>query len=109
MASTRFDWGLAVTFTALALVERLARPDGSNSVLAALLVVLVCSTLVVRRRHPLVAVAVLHYAPTGWSQRAVAVFRRAGPAVQTAALGSLLLVVDLLGPEGIPPFIYTRF
>ncbi len=57
----------------------------------------------------LVAVAVLHYAPTGWSQRAVAVFRRAGPAVQTAALGSLLLVVDLLGPEGIPPFIYTRF
>jgi hypothetical protein len=57
----------------------------------------------------LVGVFAAQYFPTSWSGMVSAAFRRAGPALQAAALGVVLLFVDALGPEGIPPFIYTRF
>jgi signal transduction histidine kinase len=47
-----------VTFALISVVELLTRPDARESPLAAVLVALVCSTLVVRRRHPVAAVAV---------------------------------------------------
>jgi signal transduction histidine kinase len=59
VASGWLDRALAVTFALGSLVELNARPDAPDSALAAPLVVLVCSTLVVRRRHPVAAVAVL--------------------------------------------------
>jgi D-alanyl-lipoteichoic acid acyltransferase DltB (MBOAT superfamily) len=57
----------------------------------------------------LISVFTFQYVPENWSTTAVAVFRRSGPVPQTAALGGLLLLVDALGPEGVPAFIYTRF
>ncbi|HEX6299441.1 MAG TPA: MBOAT family O-acyltransferase [Acidimicrobiia bacterium] len=57
----------------------------------------------------LASVFALQYFPESWSGRVLGGFRRIGPVLQTAALGGLLLVVDVLGPEGVPAFIYTRF
>ena len=58
VASSWFDRALAVTFALLSLVELIARPDEPGSALAAILVVLVCATLAVRRTHPVAAVCV---------------------------------------------------
>ncbi|HYI62095.1 MAG TPA: MBOAT family protein [Acidimicrobiales bacterium] len=49
------------------------------------------------------------FVPTGWVDRAQAVFSRSAPAVQAVALAVGLLFVDALGPEGVPPFIYFQF
>lgn len=57
----------------------------------------------------LVAVFGMQFLPDDWTDRAVASFARLRPAVQAAALGVALLVVDAFGPEGVPPFIYFRF
>lgn len=57
----------------------------------------------------LVSVFAFQYVPETWSTTVLAVFRRIGPVPQTAALGGLLLLVDALGPEGVPTFIYTGF
>jgi len=67
VASSWFDRTLAVTFALVSLVELTTRPDAPDSALAALLVVLVCSTLVIRRRHPVAAVAVTAAALLGAS------------------------------------------
>lgn len=56
-----------------------------------------------------VTVFAFQFIPENWSARVGDAFRRLGPIAQTAALGTLLLVVDTLGPEGVAPFIYTRF
>jgi signal transduction histidine kinase len=58
VASRWFDLALAVTFALLSAVELLTRHDAGNTALAAVLVALSCLTLVVRRSHPVVAVAV---------------------------------------------------
>jgi D-alanyl-lipoteichoic acid acyltransferase DltB (MBOAT superfamily) len=55
------------------------------------------------------AVFAFQYVPENWSTTALAAFRRIGPVPQTAVLGGLLLLVDAMGPEGVPAFIYTRF
>lgn len=57
----------------------------------------------------LVSIFALQYLPEDWSARARAGFRRAGPVGQTISLGGLLLVVEVLGPEGVPAFIYSGF
>ena len=67
MASSWFDPALAVTFALVSLVELTTRPGAPDSALAALLVVLVCSTLVVRRSHPVAALAVTAAALLGVS------------------------------------------
>jgi signal transduction histidine kinase len=58
VASTWFDLALAVTFALLSAVELLTRHDAGNTALAAVLVALSCLTLVLRRSHSVVAVAV---------------------------------------------------
>lgn len=50
-----------------------------------------------------------HFVPPDWVDRAQAVFSRSVPAVQAAALAVALLLIDALGPEGVPPFIYFQF
>ena len=57
----------------------------------------------------LVSVFALQYFPEGWSAKVHAGFRRIGTVPQAVTLGGLLLLVDALGPEGVPAFIYTRF
>jgi len=57
----------------------------------------------------LVAVFAIQYLPEAWTASVHAGFRQMGPVLQTLSLGGLLLVVDVLGPEGVPAFIYTRF
>ena len=58
VASSWFDRALAVTFALISLVELNTRSDAPHSALAAVLVVLVCATLIVRRTHPVAAVGV---------------------------------------------------
>lgn len=41
--------------------------------------------------------------------RAVAIVETARPAYAALAIGAALMLVDALGPEGVPPFIYFRF
>jgi signal transduction histidine kinase len=65
VASRWFDLALAVTFALLSAVELLTRHDAGNTALAAVLVALSCLTLVVRRSHPVVAVAVAAVALLG--------------------------------------------
>ncbi|HEU4915898.1 MAG TPA: MBOAT family O-acyltransferase [Acidimicrobiia bacterium] len=55
------------------------------------------------------SVFAIQYFPEGWSAKVHAGFRRIGPVLQAVTLGGLLVVVDALGPEGVPEFIYTRF
>ena len=42
-------------------------------------------------------------------KRASALVERARPAYAAVAIGAALMLVDVLGPEGVPPFIYFRF
>lgn len=57
----------------------------------------------------IVAVVGAQYLPRGLELRVRLGFARVGPAVQAACLGGALLVIDALGPQGVPPFIYFRF
>jgi D-alanyl-lipoteichoic acid acyltransferase DltB (MBOAT superfamily) len=61
----------------------------------------------------LVAVIVVmiasQFVPTDWVDRAQVVFSRTAPAVQALVLAVGLLLIDALGPEGVPPFIYFQF
>jgi alginate O-acetyltransferase complex protein AlgI len=36
-------------------------------------------------------------------------FARLGPAAQIVAMAGALTVIDVLGPEGVAPFIYFQF
>lgn len=49
------------------------------------------------------------FLPSDWTERVVTRFARLRPAFQAAALGAALLLIDVLGPQGVPPFIYFRF
>ncbi len=61
----------------------------------------------------LVAVIVVmiasQFVPTEWVDRAQVAFSRTVPAVQALVLALGLLLIDALGPEGVPPFIYFQF
>jgi hypothetical protein len=61
----------------------------------------------------LVAVIVVmiasQFVPTEWVERAQVVFSRTAPAVQALVLAAGFLLIDALGPEGVPPFIYFQF
>jgi alginate O-acetyltransferase complex protein AlgI len=60
---------------------------------------------------PLIIVVTLavQLLPMTATDRLRAWFATLRPAAQAAALGVVLLVVDALGPVGVPPFIYFRF
>ncbi len=49
------------------------------------------------------------FVPPAWVDQAQAVFSRSIPAVQIVALALGFLLIDALGPEGVPPFIYFQF
>ena len=49
------------------------------------------------------------FVPADWVSRAQAGFSRAVPALQAATLAVGFLLIDALGPEGVPPFIYFQF
>jgi hypothetical protein len=49
------------------------------------------------------------YVPTRAWDGLMAVYSRRAVVVQGAALALVLLVVNVLGPEGVAPFIYFRF
>lgn len=49
------------------------------------------------------------FVPTDWVDKGQAAFSRTVPAVQAVALAVALLLIDALGPEGVPPFIYFQF
>ena len=53
-----FDRALAIGFSVITLTQLFGDPNATHSAPAALLVVALCSTLVVRGRHPVAAVAV---------------------------------------------------
>jgi alginate O-acetyltransferase complex protein AlgI len=55
------------------------------------------------------AVLAVQYLPRDLGVRLEGAFARTAPALQAAALGAVLLVTDVLGPEGVAPFIYFRF
>jgi alginate O-acetyltransferase complex protein AlgI len=49
------------------------------------------------------------FVPSSWSGRLITSFSRARLVTQAAAMGLTVLVVDVWGPAGVPPFIYFRF
>ncbi|HXH57893.1 MBOAT family protein [Iamia sp.] len=49
------------------------------------------------------------FVPIDVVKRAQAAFSRSVPALQAVALAVGLLLIDALGPEGVPPFIYFQF
>ncbi len=49
------------------------------------------------------------FVPTEAVNKAQAAFSRTVPAVQAVVLAGSLLVINALGPEGVPPFIYFQF
>jgi alginate O-acetyltransferase complex protein AlgI len=49
------------------------------------------------------------FLPSEWSGRLMTAFSRARLLTQAAAMGLLVVVVDVWGPAGVPPFIYFRF
>lgn len=57
----------------------------------------------------LLAVAIAQFVSDDWSERLVGGFARVGPVAQASVLAFVLFAVDILGPEGVPPFIYFRF
>jgi D-alanyl-lipoteichoic acid acyltransferase DltB (MBOAT superfamily) len=55
------------------------------------------------------AVVAAHLLAHGAWERVTAAFATAAPAVQVVLLAGALVVIDVLGPEGVAPFIYFRF
>jgi hypothetical protein len=64
--------------------------------------------------NPMVVVVVAamlasQFVPTGAVRRVRAGFSRWALPAQAIALAGVLVVVDVLGPQGVPPFIYFQF
>lgn len=57
----------------------------------------------------IVAMIAAQFVPTAWVDQAQAAFSRFVPAAQAVCLALALLLIDALGPEGVPPFIYFQF
>ena len=55
------------------------------------------------------AVIGAQFLPEGAAERMRTAFARAPALAQAAALASVFVVLDVFGPEGVPPFIYFRF
>ena len=51
----------------------------------------------------------VQFVPARWSGAIMAVFSRWSLLAQAAALGLMLVVIDVWGPAGVAPFIYFRF
>ena len=55
------------------------------------------------------AMIAAQFVPADWVNRAQAAFSRSVPILQAVALALGFLIIDALGPEGVPPFIYFQF
>ena len=51
----------------------------------------------------------VQYVPAEWFTRLKAAFAQLGPVQMGFALGLSLLVISVLGPSGVAPFIYYAF
>jgi len=51
----------------------------------------------------------IQYVPARLGEKAMGAFSRLSPVLQGVALGVGLMVVGVMGPEGVAPFIYFRF
>ena len=52
---------------------------------------------------------VSQFVPPRAVERAQVQFTLLGPGLQVACLAGALTVIDVLGPDGVAPFIYFRF
>lgn len=82
--------------TAFDVLARLGAPGPAPAVTPALVVVLAL-------------VLASQLVPDDWSTRLRGAFVRSRPVLQAGALGLVLLIVDSLGPAGVPSFIYFGF
>jgi D-alanyl-lipoteichoic acid acyltransferase DltB (MBOAT superfamily) len=57
----------------------------------------------------IVAALAVQFVPRDAGRRVLVAFSRLAPAAQAAALAGGLVVIDVLGPAGVAPFIYFRF
>jgi alginate O-acetyltransferase complex protein AlgI len=88
----------AETFsTAMDLLSRLGSFGGGSGVVTPLLLLVIVGSIASQ------------FVPAGWVHRLEGEFVRAGWVVQGVALGLGLVVIDVLGPEGVAPFIYFQF
>jgi alginate O-acetyltransferase complex protein AlgI len=78
------------------VLSRLAVPGSAPAVTPLLLLVLA-------------GVFAAQQLPSGAGRRIAQRVEALHPAAATVALGGVLLIVDALGPAGVPPFIYFRF
>lgn len=83
--------------SAWTMIGRIATGWGSVDHLSALAVVTVA------------VVVTAQFLPAGWARRLQDAGTRLGPVAQVAAGAVALTVIDLLGPAGVPPFIYFQF
>jgi alginate O-acetyltransferase complex protein AlgI len=51
----------------------------------------------------------VQYVPRVFTKNLMGDISRLSPLVQAAAFGAFLVLVDILGPPGIAPFIYFQF
>ena len=51
----------------------------------------------------------IQFVPADFRERVSVAFERIGAVPQAALLGVGLFLVNYLGPEGVPPFIYFQF
>jgi len=83
--------------TALDLLGRLGDFTGGSGIVTPLLLLTIVASIASQ------------FVPADWVRTAEDRFVRAGWAVQGVALGIGLVIVDVLGPEGVAPFIYFQF
>ncbi len=82
---------------AMAVLGRLFHGGGSSSLVTPLLM------------FTIVAMLASQFVPPRVPERVTETFGHLAPALQLAALGVGLVLVDALGPAGIAPFIYYQF
>ena len=51
----------------------------------------------------------IHFIPPKWSEAAQTAFGRMPLVAQGAALGLFLVLLSVMAPEGVAPFIYFQF
>ena len=83
--------------SALDLLGRLGSFGGGSGLVTPLLLLTIVASIASQ------------FVPDDWVRRLEDGFVQAGWALQGAALGIGLVVIDVLGPEGVAPFIYFQF
>ena len=82
---------------AIDMLSRLGDFGAGNSVITPLLLITIVASIASQ------------FVPSDWVRSAEGTFVRAGWAFQGVAFGVGLVAIDVLGPEGVAPFIYFQF